>query len=247
MSAKVSTIRVATYNVHASVGTDGRHDPERVATVIAELDADVVALQEFTYPLDVALETRTPVFLATLDKYQCALGPARQTSKHCFGNVLLSRHPIIDVHRINLSIAQREPRAALAAVVDIDGIELHVLATHLGLRVPERRYQVAQVISYLDSVKNSFVVVLGDFNDWIPGRTAAHVLDARLGRVPRPRSFPVSRPMVSLDRIWVQPRKALRSIRSHRSALARVASDHFPVVAEVEVPRSGATPVVGGL
>ncbi len=53
-------IRVATYNVHACVGRDGRHDPERVARVIGELDADVVALQEFTYPASVALETRTP-------------------------------------------------------------------------------------------------------------------------------------------------------------------------------------------
>ena len=68
------SLRVATYNVHACVGTDGRHDPDRVAAVIAELDADIVALQEFTYPASVALETRSPVVLTTLDRYECALG-----------------------------------------------------------------------------------------------------------------------------------------------------------------------------
>ena len=57
------TIRIATYNVHACVGTDGRHDPSRVAGVINEIDPDIVALQEFAYPADIALETRTPVVL----------------------------------------------------------------------------------------------------------------------------------------------------------------------------------------
>jgi endonuclease/exonuclease/phosphatase family metal-dependent hydrolase len=139
------SLRVATYNVHACVGRDGRYDPDRVATVIGELDADVVALQEFTYPASVALETRMPVVLTTLDRYECALGPTRQrtgrTVTECFGNALLTRHPIIEVHRIDLSMERREPRGALAATIDVDGVRLHVLATHLGLRVRERRFR----------------------------------------------------------------------------------------------------------
>ena len=189
-------LRVATYNVHACVGRDGRHDPDRVATVIGELDADVVALQEFTYPASVALETRTPVVLTTLDRYECALGPTRQRTRQtvteCFGNALLTRHPIVEVHRIDLSMERREPRGALAATIDVGGTPLHVLATHLGLRIHERRFQVRQILDYLDSVRNTSVVVLGDFNDWLPGRSAAHVLDRRLGRPPRPATFPVS-------------------------------------------------------
>jgi endonuclease/exonuclease/phosphatase family metal-dependent hydrolase len=228
--------RVATYNVHACVGTDGRHDPVRVSTVISELDADVVALQEFTYPATVALETRTPVVLTTSDTYQCALGPARQNDTQCFGNALLSRHPILEVHRIDLSMERREPRGALAATIDVHGIEVHVLAAHLGLRISERRFQVRQILDYLDSVRNTVVVVLGDFNDWLPGRSVVHVLDHRLGRPPRPRSYPSSWPMVPLDRIWVQPRRALRRIATHRSPMARLASDHFPVVAEIGEP-----------
>ena len=66
MPAARPRLRVATYNVHSCVGTDGRHDPDRVASVITELDADIVALQEFTYPASVALETRQPVVLTTL-------------------------------------------------------------------------------------------------------------------------------------------------------------------------------------
>jgi endonuclease/exonuclease/phosphatase family metal-dependent hydrolase len=231
-------IRVATYNVHACVGKDGRHDPDRVAGVIAELDADVVALQEFTYPASVALETRTPVVLTTLDRYQCALGPTRHRTRQevteCFGNALLTRHPLVEVHRIDLSMAPWEPRGALAATIDVGGALLHVLAAHLGLRIHERRFQVRQILDYLDSVRNTLVVVLGDFNDWLPGRSAAHVLDRRLGRPPRPASFPVSWPFLSLDRIWVHPARALRRTFRHATPAARVASDHFPVVAEID-------------
>jgi endonuclease/exonuclease/phosphatase family metal-dependent hydrolase len=234
MSESRPTFRIATYNVHACVGTDGRHDPERVASVIAELNADIVALQEFTYPASVALDTRTPVVLTMLDRYECALGPTRSNVTQCFGNALFTRHPIVDLHRIDLSMERREPRGALAATVNVGGTLVHVLAAHLGLRVRERRFQVRQIANYLDSVKNSLSVVLGDFNDWLPGRSVVHVLDTRLGRLPRPASFPVFWPIVPLDRIWVDPRRALRRLVTHTTPTARVASDHFPVVADID-------------
>jgi endonuclease/exonuclease/phosphatase family metal-dependent hydrolase len=227
-------LRVATYNVHSCIGTDGRHDPERVASVITELDADIVALQEFTYPASVALETRSPVTLTTLDSYTCALGPTRQNVTQCFGNALFTRHPIIEVHRIDLSMERREPRGAIAATVDVRGNLVHVLAAHLGLRVRERRFQVKQILDYVDSVKNTLFIVLGDFNDWLPGRSVVHVLDHRLGRQPQPASFPVRWPIVALDRIWVHPTCALRRIFTHSTRTARLASDHFPVVAEID-------------
>jgi endonuclease/exonuclease/phosphatase family metal-dependent hydrolase len=222
--------------VHGCVGTDGRHDPDRVARVVTELDADVVALQEFTYPASVALDTRTPVVLTTLNNYQCALGPTRQNITQCFGNALLTRHPIVEVHRIDLSMERREPRGALAATLDVGGIELHVLAAHLGLRVRERRFQVRQILDYLRSVRHTWFVVLGDFNDWLPGRSVVHVLDERLGRPPRPSSFPVFWPIVALDRIWVSPRQSLRRTTVHVTPTSRRASDHYPIVADINQP-----------
>src|SRR4030095_15998035 len=107
MTRRTSTLRVATYNVHACIGTDGRHDPDRVAAVVGELDADVIALQEFTSPARGALESRARVELVALDRYQCARGPTRQIATRCFGNALLARHPIVSVHRIDLSIDRR--------------------------------------------------------------------------------------------------------------------------------------------
>jgi endonuclease/exonuclease/phosphatase family metal-dependent hydrolase len=244
-------MRVATYNVHACIGTDGRHDPDRIARVITELDADLVALQEFTYPASVALETRTPVVLTTLDRYECALGPTRERTRasrtECFGNALLTRRPLAEVHRIDLSTARREPRGAVAATIEAgDGTRIHVLAAHLGLRLGERRFQVGQILDYLDSIRNDVVIVLGDFNDWLPGRSAAHVMDERLGRPPQRRSFPSSRPLVALDRIWVHPLTAMRRIFAYTSPLARRASDHLPVVADLDVSLALSATASGG-
>jgi endonuclease/exonuclease/phosphatase family metal-dependent hydrolase len=227
-------LRVATYNIHGCVGTDGQHDPDRVASVIGEIDADIVALQEFTYPAEVAIETRMPVTLTMSHPHECVLGPTRQAVGKCFGNAVLTRHRVVDVHRFDLSVTGREARGAIAATIDVRGTIVHVLAAHLGLRVGERRFQVRQILDYLDSVGHNLVVVLGDFNDWLPGRSVVHVLDDRLGRPPRPASFPVFWPVVPLDRVWVNPIRALRRIAVHRTPAARVASDHFPVVADID-------------
>ena len=192
------SIRVATYNVHACVGTDGRHDPDRVAAVIAELDADVVALQEFTYPASVAIDTRAPVVLTTLDRYECALGPTRKNSTHCFGNALLTRHP----HRRDPSDrpvdgapgtargASRPRLTSAARRCTSSRRTLAFASTNAGSRS-------GRSSTTWTRCRSTRFVVLGDFNDWLPGRTVVHVLDHRLGRAPRPRSFPAFWPVVA--------------------------------------------------
>jgi endonuclease/exonuclease/phosphatase family metal-dependent hydrolase len=115
-------------------------------------------------------------------------------------------------------------------------VELHVLAVHLGLRLSERRFQVKQIVDYLRSVRGSLVAVVGDFNDWLPGRSVSHMLDAELGASPKVPSFPVVRPLLALDRIWINPRAALTRVSGHYSPMARRASDHYPVVGEISVP-----------
>jgi endonuclease/exonuclease/phosphatase family metal-dependent hydrolase len=227
-------LRIATYNVHSCVGRDGRRDPERVSRVIAELDADVVAIQEFTYPMDVAIETRKLGLLPALEKYECALGPTLERRSNRFGNLLLTRHPIRELARIDLSMDKREPRGALAVTIDVDGVELHVLATHLGLKLRERELQVRRILRHVDETRTEFLAVMGDFNDWLPGRSVMHVLDEKFEAMPRPRTFPGTWPILALDRIWVKPRAALIGIEAHNSPLARRASDHLPLVAVVE-------------
>ena len=75
---------------------------------------------------------------------------------------------------------------------------------------------------------------MGDFNEWRPRAKTIADLDAALGSAPLVRSFPARFPLLTLDRIWVRPRRALIDVRAQRSPLARVASDHLPVLARLD-------------
>jgi endonuclease/exonuclease/phosphatase family metal-dependent hydrolase len=236
MGAERSEVSLATYNIHGCRGRDGRREPARVARVIAELGADVVALQEVFYPDEVELESRQPILFPELAQYLFLLGPTLRRRSDHFGNVLLVRHPIRRLERLDLSVSRREPRGALDVTLDVAGVELRVVATHLGLSRCERRTQVGRLLEHLDSREGPFMALLGDFNDWLPGRSVLHQLEEKLGIGPRLRSFPGTCPLLALDRIWVHPRSALLSQRVHRSPAALRASDHLPVVATVALP-----------
>ena len=230
-------ISIATWNVHGCVGTDGRRDRARIERVIGEISPDVIALQEFDFPSGVPLDVHEPAFLESCAGYACVRGPTMLRRGDHFGNVLLSRLPIRDVDRLDLSVDRREPRGALDVWLDAGGVELRVVSTHFGLALHERRRQVERLIGRLAAAEAQLLVVAGDFNDWLPGRTAAAALDRLLGRCAAPRSFPSRLPILSLDRIWVRPCDAVGDVRVHASPLARAASDHLPVVASVDPGR----------
>lgn len=155
-----------------------------------------------------------------------------------YGNALLTRRKILDVKRHDISFRRHEPRGALEVDIEVESEPVCVLVTHLGLRMSERRYQVRKILEVLRKLPmNNAVIVLGDINEWLPLSRPLRWLHELMGKPPWQRSFPVWLPMFALDRVWVRPRGSLRQFSVHRSALARKASDHFPVKAVV-VPRA---------
>jgi endonuclease/exonuclease/phosphatase family metal-dependent hydrolase len=222
-------LRLATWNIHAGVGRDRRYDPGRIIAVLQELHADIIALQE------VASLAAHGEFLGQV---RSALGVhvvvGRTLTRHAadYGNALLSRFPVKETANIDLTVGAHEPRGAIDARIDVDGRELRVLSTHLGLRPAERRKQVRRILSALDSDEHSPVVLMGDVNEWYLWGRPVRWLHARFRPTPAPATYPAQRPMFALDRIWVRPVQYLRAVTVHRSALAHVASDHLPLKAE---------------
>jgi endonuclease/exonuclease/phosphatase family metal-dependent hydrolase len=229
-----SRFTAASYNIHRCVGLDGRQDPRRVARVVREMDADIVGLQE----VDARSGTedsgfRQMVRLALESGLNVIPGPTILREDGHFGNLLLTGRRVREIRRLDLSIPGREPRGAIDADLDIGGGPVRVIVTHLGLRHGERRAQVRRLLDVLTEEPERLTLVMGDINEWLPGSRPLRWLHGRLGRTPGPRTFPAFFPLLSLDRIWVWPRRALVSVRAHDSPEARKASDHLPLLAEI--------------
>jgi endonuclease/exonuclease/phosphatase family metal-dependent hydrolase len=233
-SRKTHTVRVATYNIHRGRGLDGRTRLERIAAVLATIDADIVALQE------VASEEAHTSFLADLERdtgYHVVAGLLRQRHGSDFGNAVLSRFPVRSVEHLDLAVDRYEPRGALDVCIDL-GLRplLRVVATHLGLRPGERREQVRRILAKVERESPHPTLLMGDLNEWYLWGRPLRWLHSHFREMPSaPRTFPAHRPVFALDRIWVSPAGSLRKLVRHATPLARSASDHLPLIAEIVV------------
>jgi endonuclease/exonuclease/phosphatase family metal-dependent hydrolase len=226
-------VRVATWNIHAGVGRDGRYDAGRIIAVLRELRADVIALQEVaSLALHGDFLSRLRADLAL----EVVAGPTLSREGADFGNALLTRFPVTRRAHLDLTIAHHEQRGAIDAELDVGGQSLRVLSTHLGLRPYERRAQVRQLLGALEARPVLPTVLMGDVNEWYLWGRPLRWLHAHFHTPPAPATFPSRRPLFALDRIWVQPEACVRTLVPHRTTLAREASDHLPLVAELQMP-----------
>lgn len=227
------TITVATYNVHRCVGRDGRFDPARTLEMLGELDADVIALQELEWQPDDALSLLNQ-FAERLN-YQALAGPTLLRQTGHYGNALLTRLPIRNVRRHDLSVSGREPRGALDVSLACAGAPIRIMATHLGLRPTERRMQIRRLLSSITYDQGGSTVLMGDLNEWFLSGRPLRWLRAHFGKTPAPATFPSGFPVLALDRIWVKPRERLLDLAVPRHTLARQASDHLPLRAVIQL------------
>ena len=160
-----------------------------------------------------------------------------------FGNVLLSRHPVSHVDRIDLSVGRFEPRGAIAARIELFGLPHLVVATHLGLRVRERRRQTARIARYVNACEPLPSILLGDLNEWQWRSRSIRAIAALYEKAPSPRSFPSWRPVFALDRILFRQIGEHPIVRTHAGPLSRTASDHLPVVARLHLAAAQGGPV----
>lgn len=226
-------LRIATYNIHRCVGCDGVEAPERIAAVLQDINADVTALQEVAF--DPSGPKNILANLARSMDAQAIAGPTLLEKKGRYGNAILSRLVPERVDRLDISVPGREPRGVLAVTLRLNGSSIRIVATHLGLRPRERRYQIRRLLPLLDDPQADVTILLGDFNEWLLWGRPLRWINRRFGSLPAPATFPSRRPLLALDRIWVDPADRLISLHHHRHVSTAVASDHLPLVAQVAV------------
>jgi endonuclease/exonuclease/phosphatase family metal-dependent hydrolase len=244
----VTPLVVASYNIHRGVGLDRRRDLDRIARVIGEIGPDVIGLQEVVRENGVP-DADQARYLAAQLGMTLIMGETRPFRDGTYGNAVLTRLPVLGSMRCDLSCDGREPRGALRVDLGVDDAALHVFNCHFGLAFHERRAQIDLLHAFLRATDcEGPRLLLGDFNEWHRGpvtRGLRREFSSPMRRLRR--THPAVFPLFRLDRIYWDVELQGEEFRVHGSRLARVASDHLPVVARVRVrPRSRTVPYVTG-
>lgn len=235
--------RIVTYNVHRCVGNDRRLDVARVAAVLAELQPDIVALQE----LDVGRRRTNHVDQAHEIAQRLSMThhfhAAMQVEEERYGDAILTVYPERLVKAGPLPGLPRvrglEPRGALWVEVEIDGRPVQIVNTHLGLVPREQQLQAAALagpgwLGHPDC--HGPAILLGDFNataSSVVYRTLVKRLQPARQLAPRksPTStFPSQLPVLRIDHLFVSPGVEVHDVTAPFTPLTRVASDHLPLV-----------------
>ena len=227
----------ASYNIHRGLGLDRRLDLDRTAAVIAEIGPDVIGLQEVIRE-DGGAHQDQAAYLGEQLGMSLVMGVVRPYRSGTYGNAVLSRLPVLGWGACDLSHGAREPRACLRVDLDVDGRPLHVFNCHFGLALRERRRQVDTLTRFVRDVAALAGprVVMGDFNEWHPGpvsRKLKREFSSPMRRMRR--THPAMFPLFPLDRLYWDVELEGREFHVHGSRLARVASDHLPIVATLRV------------
>ena len=237
-TASNGRLAIASYNVHRCVGIDRQCSPARIAAVLRELDCDIYALQEVDNSPGALEDSQQLEYLARVT--DMAAVPGLRIVRHMgeYGNAILTRLPINQIRRHDLSYSWCEPRGAVDVELDLNGQPLRVIAVHLGLRRSERRFQWRRLtVAIAEGSLDMPTIVLGDMNEWYRGSRMMREAHDAFGEPPAPAAFPSFAPLLALTRIWVRPRAALESIVTHRTELTRKASDHLPLKATLDVSK----------
>jgi endonuclease/exonuclease/phosphatase family metal-dependent hydrolase len=245
-------VRVVSYNIHRAIGVDRQFRPERIVSILGYLAADVVLLQEVDEGAPRSRELDLARELASHLAYPfVAVGHNVTLRKGRYGNATLSRFPILRERNIDLTVGFRKRRGCqhtrlLVKTHSGRRHRLEVFNLHLGLSARERAVQVemlARCREFSALPDRVACVVGGDFNDWRSlvqpifeselGFRSANGGDSGAER--RIKTYPSFFPQGPLDRVYFRGPFRLLAARPCRLGLCRVASDHLPLVTDLEL------------
>lgn len=229
-------IKVATYNIRKAVGLDQRRNPSRILSVLNEIDADIITLQEVdrrfgarVSALPIAMiEAETPWVPVPLHFRPQAIG--------WHGNAILVRRGIEVRAAEPIDMPTLEPRGAVMAELSVGGHALRVIGVHLDLSGLWRRKQIKALLAAIDASPRFMpTVMMGDFNQWSDSGALSELAFHHHRLVQTPKSFHSARPVARLDRIVVSHDIKVSAADCHASALSKQASDHLPLWADISI------------
>ena len=242
-----SKLRIVTWNIHKGIGTDRAYRLDRTIAVLRELDADVVCLQEVDEFVPRSRRERQGNQLALRLGYpHTALGLNVRVKTGAYGNLTLSKHPLRDVRNVDLTVPPKKRRSALVTRVMTGPPHGWLVANvHLGLMHLERRIQLRRLLAHVfeGALPAQPLVLAGDWNEWGRRLVREVMRDwgfhlARSDQHPKrgARTWPSRKPIVALDKILYRDPVRCHHVAGVLDELTRGASDHLPLMVELEAP-----------
>lgn len=246
-------LSVLTYNIHKGFSSNNRQFVlHRIRDQLRELDIDTALLQEVigehhshADAIDDWPETSQFEFLADEVWPHYAYGKNAIAEKRHHGNAILSKYPFSQWNNINVSPFKRASRSLLNGNINIPELDktIHLVNLHLGLLGLERRRQILQLNTHLESVlqDNDAVIIGGDFNDW-SGRQVSRLLRSDFGFQEAffisnkrfARTFPARWPLFCMDRIYFRGMELESCTRLSGKGWQDL-SDHIPLLARFSI------------
>ena len=234
------TLRVMTYNIHVGVGMDKKLDLQRIADVINNEHPDLVGLQEVDRGVKRTEEKDEIAELAKLTRMDFAFAHNLDYQGGQYGVAILSRSLIQKrEHQMYENRREAERRGMLRVEVEVDGKTINFVTTHLDYQDKDGRlFETEQLLKFLEGV-SAPLIVAGDFNEepsgdayglmtgtfedaWIRSRAKGDGL-----------SYPADKPSKRIDYIFTRKSDSVRAKKTW--VVNTLASDHVPVVAELEI------------
>jgi endonuclease/exonuclease/phosphatase family metal-dependent hydrolase len=246
MSKAPVQFRIASYNTHKCRGIHGTISPDRVIRVIEELEADILCLQEIvdaeggTGKYDQARQISE-----AFPDLNVSFGETRPLHGGRYGNMLMTRFPIVETRTHNITKSTREERGVLQCAVAVGGVAVvNVFNVHLGTGYMERRRQIEVLIGEEILAQPDLSgprIVIGDFNEWTRGLTTrllqqSFQSDRPIRNRRSARTYPGVLPILSLDHCYYEAPLEMQSTEIWRSRKAMIASDHLPLIADFSFP-----------
>ncbi len=244
-------LRVMTYNIHGCVGADRAVNPDKIAAIIADLDVDIVALQEVEIGHPTRAYRNQAQMIAGVLDVEHIYFPVEQEGLRRFGLAVLSRCPIVGFDQIQLPnvypLLNPRRRGALRATLETPAGPICLINTHLSLFRLERRLQLNALMAGVDVTvvpANEPLVFCGDLNSGPSSETYKQVsrlltdVQTASNSGPIEATFHAKSPFFRIDHIFVSSHFTPLKTEVRKTTDTAAASDHLPLVVDLALKKS---------
>ncbi len=229
-------VKVATYNIHKAVGTDGQYSPERILAILADIGADVVMLQEADQRFGIRGTVLPLAMIAASSSYRPVTFRHNPASLGWHGNAALVSDRVRVTAAVRLDLPSLEPRGAILIETLIEDRPVRFGSMHLDLTGLRRRQQARSVDTHVRARPAAMpTVLMGDLNEWSRAGGCLREFAREYAFAATGPSFPSRMPLARLDRIMAGRGVEIVASGTHRAGMSSIASDHLPIWATLLV------------